>query len=269
MLSRISFVFQLLAGVLLFVSRAGAQDSLRWISSHQIKGTSVYADLTDQAYVLTRNQVIMKFNPEGDSISRFAYCCRGEIAYLDVSNPMSIMAWIPDQRLAVFLDRTLQPVGESLISEELGLVSVAALAPTGQIWVYSETEEVLMLIDRNSHVISKSNPVSPYFEEISQPCFLQTTDDRIYMGLSNNQILIFDAYGNFLQSCSPLELHACRFSAANQTIRYVSGNELYEFSVSDRNSSQKASLPVSQIIGASIGRKRLFVLTEDSLVVFE
>jgi|GEM_PF-1755724 len=113
-------------------------------------GTYIEADIQGHRYVLRGNE-ISKFGPDGALVARFSKPEYGPPDRIDASDPLRILVHYRRFQKVVWLDNRLNPLGNELSTEELGMadVSCAALSDQWRIWLYDQTRDELVLYDAN------------------------------------------------------------------------------------------------------------------------
>ncbi|MBI1317238.1 hypothetical protein GC167_10360 [bacterium] len=113
-------------------------------------GTYIEADIQGNRYVLRGNE-ISKFGPDGVLVARFSQPEYGPPDRIDASDPLRILVHYRRFQKIVWLDNRLNPLGNELATEELGMadVSCAALSDQWRIWMYDQTRDELILYDAN------------------------------------------------------------------------------------------------------------------------
>ena len=88
---------------------SSAYDLLKEI---EIEARLITTDKLQQLYVVTVDNDVIKFSPQGKELFRFTNNTLGELTHIDVTNPFSVLLYYPDYLTVYTLDRTLNKTGE-------------------------------------------------------------------------------------------------------------------------------------------------------------
>jgi len=193
----------LLALAMLFTMALHAQtpaDSLRLLDSLPIQATFATADNLGNIYVVSTQNAVEKYSPDGTLQFRYSNNRLGTAAWLDVSNPLKVLVWYADFRTVVFLNRSLTELGElNLISAGYPEVRTVAAAADGNLWLYDEVAFQLKKVTPEGQTKFESqalNLIQP--ERIAINCIrdkgAEVLASDVELGL-----LRFDVYAQFQQ----------------------------------------------------------------------
>ncbi|MCB9317370.1 MAG: hypothetical protein H6569_14625, partial [Lewinellaceae bacterium] len=131
-----------LALSVLFTLTAHAQtptDSLHLLDTLPIQATFATADNLGNIYVITTQNAVEKYSPDGTFQFRYSNNRLGAATALDATNPLKVLVWYADFRTVVFLNRSLTALGElNLIQAGYPEVRTVASAADGNLWLYDE-----------------------------------------------------------------------------------------------------------------------------------
>ncbi|MFT6850231.1 MAG: hypothetical protein ACJATA_001042 [Sphingobacteriales bacterium] len=252
--------------MLLFVSAfAEAQNSGATLP---IKGTRVFTDQLDQAYVITEAGEIIKINNKGEQIGSFSSNL-GEPAYLDVSNPFKILVWYPQFYNVLFLDNQMTKVGELNLQNlaSTGL-KVLASAENNTYWYYSENAQNLRKINQKGAETAQGVRLSQYFQASFTPNQLVVRGKKIYLNDPTNGILVFDNFGAYITTYPYKNIS--KFSLVNNKIQWFDLSQSKYFQYDEKKRIKiEISLPNSNFerIDVSSTENILFVLTKNALIL--
>lgn len=233
-----------------------------------VSGIQVFTDKLDQGYVITKGGEIIKFNSKGENIGSFSSNF-GTPAYLDVSNPLKIMAWYPQFYLAIFLDNQMAKIGElSLQPLAANGIQVLASAENNTYWFYSENDQNLRKINQISAEIAQGVRLSQHFQESFSPKQLAVRGKKIYFNDPKFGLLVFDNFGGYITTY-PLK-NISKFSLAEGSILWFDKelNQLFQYEEKTRLKSE-ISVPNSNFekIDVAMSPNILFVLTKNALIL--
>ena len=204
-------------------------DTARWLRTLPVKAVSATADNLLNLYVITPENAVEKYAPDGRRLARYTNNRLGRASRLDASNPLKVLVWYADFRTAVFLDRSLTALGElNLIDAGYPEVRTVAAAQDGNLWIYDEVNFRLLKIDPGTTEGSKryeSQDLNLLQPAPARPAFLQEYNDRVYMADSTRGIFIFDLFAQFERLMVPL-YPVKEFQAIDNQVHYIAGNKI-------------------------------------------
>jgi hypothetical protein len=188
-----ALVFPLLMG-------AQSQDSLRLSLSLPVRTLICSADHLGNIYTINENHSLEKYAPDGRLLSRYTNNRLGVPNAIDVSNPLKILLWFADFRMAVLLDRSLTELGQlDLLETGSPEVRILASARDGHFWLYDEVALKLKKIGADGRTIFESPPLNTIVS--GKISFQRIIDygDRIYAVDDQRGIWVFDPYAQYIQ----------------------------------------------------------------------
>lgn len=243
-------------------------DSLRPLLRLPIAARYAAADHLGNTYVVTESNVLEKYAPDGRFLVRYSSNRLGQIAWLDVSNPLKVLVWYADFRSALLLDRNLTILGEiNLISLGYPDVRTVAAASDGNLWLYDEVNFRLLKIAPEGEKRAESQSLNLLDYTPRQPTALREQDNRVWLTDAVAGLGVFDAFGQFeraqrlVQSVSDVQI------IENQVI-YLSDSSI----VAERwplPQRTEILLPATlRPLPKWLGLRRLFVRREGALEVY-
>ncbi|MES2479044.1 MAG: hypothetical protein V4561_08150 [Bacteroidota bacterium] len=248
---------------------SNAQTSMPIIKSILIKANSLQVDELGNAYVVHNDNAFIKFNENGDSIANYISIANGEIATVDVTNPLRVMLYYSKFAKMVLLDRMLAPKNE-LNLRKLNLLNsnVIATSAEGNLWVYDQFNATLNKLDMELKVMIQGNDLRQQLSELPKSTYLIERDRKVYMTDSAQGIFIFDQYGTYLNTLSIFGVK--KLQVVGNQIIYQKGDMLYSYDIKRLNETSMAipQLPETSVIQAAYCRNVLYVLYQDRLVLY-
>jgi hypothetical protein len=181
----------------------GAQntDSMSLVLRLPVPAVLAAADHLNQLYTVQAGGLMEKYSPEGKYLSRYSNNRLGAPSAIDVSNPLKIVLWFADFRMAVLLDRNLTELGQiDLIAAGIPEVRTLASSRDGHFWVYDEVAFRLKKIDASGQLLLESPPLNTLIPE--KITFRRLFDDgnRLYAWDEERGLWMFDPYGQWLDT---------------------------------------------------------------------
>lgn len=156
------------------------------------------ADNLGFIYLITQQNAIEKYTPDGRLLTRYSNNRLGTAAQLDVSNPLKVLVWYSDFRTVVFLDRSLTLLGElNLIGAGYPEVRSVAAAQDGNLWLYDEIRFQLRKISPAGETLFESQAMNQLQNGRLQISCLHDDGNEVLASDTAVGILQFDIYAQF------------------------------------------------------------------------
>lgn len=257
-------------GLLLFAfAFSKAQSPMPIIKSIPIEANNLQVDELGNAYLLRKDNALIKYSEVGDSVANYIAINNGEISVVDVTNPLRVMLYYSKFAKMVLLDRMLAPKNELNLRKLNQLNSnVIATSAEGNLWVYDQFNATLSKLDMELNVMIQGNDLRQQLSELPKPSYLIERDRRVYMADTAQGVLIFDQYGTYLNTLALYGLH--KMQVVGSQIIYQKGNQLlaYDFKNFSETKIPIPEWPESPILQAAYCRNVLYVLYADRLVLY-
>lgn len=196
-LQHIFFCFFLFVSVNIAVAQKDS--SFEYIAT--VTGNIAYfnVDNLDNIYFITNTNQLRKIAANGDSIAVFNDVKRfGIPAFIDVTNPLKILAYYKSFSTAVVLDRLLNN-RNTINFRKQNIFTVKAIATSydNNIWLFDEQDYKLKKIDDEAKVLIESNDCRMLFDTVPSPIKIIDQDNFVYVYDPEKGFYIFDYYGAF------------------------------------------------------------------------
>jgi hypothetical protein len=172
---------------------------------------------------------IKKYNSKGDLEFTFSDKSRGEIAFVDVSNPLNILVFYRDFHQLIFLDNMLSPIGDSynLIENNLDQVSLSCSSRDNGIWLFDQQKFQLMKMDKNFQIIQQSAYINQILSKDIHFNYMLEYNNQLYVNDPETGIMIFDIYGAYYKTIPIKQLKS--FQLAGDKIYYLLDGSLRSY----------------------------------------
>jgi hypothetical protein len=225
-------------------------------------------DNLQNVYLLTTENELVKYTPDGIEQYRYPNKTLGEIGAIDATNPFQILLFFPDYQNMLLLDRTLGTTGQFNIFR-LGLfeVTAVAMASDNQLWVYDDVSFRLKKVNENGEVSVESTDLSLSIGRSIHPRFMMEKNQTVYMSDPEEGVLVFDVFGQYIKT---IEIKGITdFQVFGEQLYFLKKNELKSFHL-EALLGKTVALPaeVREPKKVRLGADRLYVLDKDGLKVF-
>ena len=142
-------------------------------------------DNLDNLYVLTNDGVLQQYAPDGRMLHTYSNKTFGEVAAIDVSNPMKIIVFYRDYLKVLYLDNNLNPNGDPIDLQSLGFNFITNVASANEngLWLFNAQTNEVVKLDQYLQVIAQSGNLLANLAAMVKP-----TQMLFY----NNQLLVND-----------------------------------------------------------------------------
>lgn len=239
------------------------------IKKIEIQSKLIATDKLQQLYVITINNEVIKYSPDGKELFRFSNNTLGDLTHIDITNPFSVLLYYSEFMTVYTLDRTLNKTGEfSLFDLNLIDVETVGMSNDNNVWLYDLVFYKIKKINRNGEVLRESIiNLSNEFEKPLQPNFILERDNWLYVNDPNLGILVFDIYAQYQKTINLKGL--TYFQIIDNQLIYKEKKQLKSFNLKSL-STKIIDLPegVSSGNQIAIQKSRLFVRKRDGVEVY-
>lgn len=166
--------------------------------SQQVEIKYAITDKLQQVYIITPEDVVIKYDNRGREVGRYTNNYLGELEMVDPTNPINVVLYYPDQQTLVTLDVTMNEIARTnLVS--FGFFNIEALCSTndGNLWVLDGMEFRLKKINRHGKILYTSQNLMLLMGEPFKPIKLLERNNQVFALDPTKGIFVFDNMGNF------------------------------------------------------------------------
>jgi len=189
----------------LFSNAYGQEPTISSSTSIPIEAQFITSDKLQHIYIVTLNNTIIKFTPDGNPDSyreqyRFSNNTLGELAYIDATDPFNLLLYYPDYQLIIILDRTLNKISElSLLDANVIQVNTIGLSNDGNVWVYDEAAFLLKKLNKTGEILVESQNLSLLLPQAPKPIQIIARENFVYLNDPALGILVFNNFGQYVK----------------------------------------------------------------------
>ncbi len=248
---------------LLLCGQAEKPDSFRLLHTFPLKAKYFTTDKLQQTYLVTPTNEVVKYSPGGQEVFRYNNNTRGELAYIDATDPFNLLLFYPELQAVAILDRTMNETALLLLfSADISNATAIGLANDNNIWVYDQAFFQLLKIAANGSVLASSGNLSAQRLPPPMVQHIVARQNFVYLHDPEKGVFVFDNFGQYHQLI-PSEGYAFFQILDGQLILYKTGKGL---AYDPRAMKEKElSLPKAgeQAIQARWQGGRLYLLSEE------
>lgn len=149
-------------------------------------------------YILRKDNQLRKLSPQGDSLAVFNDVRRyGQIASIDVTNPLKILIFYREFSTIIELDRFLNNVN-TIDLRKLNILQVRAvgLAYDNNVWVFDELDAILKRVADDGSLVDQTTDFRQLFDSVPDPALIRDQAGFVYLYDPAKGVYIFDHYGS-------------------------------------------------------------------------
>lgn len=236
-------------------------------NSIEFKGKAFTTDQTGSYYEIYPNQII-KIGKNGQRQFTYSNNILGEIASVDVSNPMKIVVFFKEFSKITVLDNTLTAWDNVVDLNEVSLeeTSLVCSSYNNGIWYYNPLKFQLTRLEHSTKNINSSANISNILNKNIQPNFLVEFNNKVYLNDPVNGILVFDIYGTYLKTIPIFGLTT--FQVKEKYLLYVNQEgqiETYDFFTLEKSIYKPAQY--ANIKTVRIENKTIYIINSDNELI--
>ena len=195
------------------------------------KGENLTTDQFGNYYLVGQTE-IKKYNRHSELQYTYSNNVLGEIATVDVFDPLKILVYFRDFTKVLVLDNMLAPTSNIIDLTELELeeTSLVCRSYNNSIWYYNPVKFELIRKGNDLITTNNSGNLATLLGKNIQPNFLVEYNNRVYLNDPVNGVLVFDIYGTYLKTIPLFNLN--QFQVKDKYILYVNEQsqiERYDF----------------------------------------
>lgn len=259
-----------IAVLILFFKSAGAQS----VPLFEIKGEFKFftTDQMGNLYVLTPENDIRKYDPNGKKIAEANFKVLGDASLIDATNPMEIYVWFRDQNKLLYFDNLLNYRGETDLYKLLNTnnIQVVCRSYDNGIWFFDPDGFKLKKINKQGTLLTESVNLSFMVDTVLVPELLLDDGKYVYLKSGANRLIQFDVLGNFIQTVVLEPFIA--FQLQGDEIVYAVSGRLYSYHPKTfakyERWNAKEGTPETSVLNIRMEERRIYVQQPEGIFVY-
>ncbi len=250
----------------LLPAQAESRDSFRLLHTLPRQAKLFTVDKLQQVYLVDHRNEVFKYSPDGHEQFFYNNNTRGELSYIDATDPFNLLLFYPELQGIALLDRTLNETAWLLLFAA-GVVhaTAVALAPDNNTWVYDQARFQLLKIGRSGAVIATTDNLSAQLARPPYSQYAAARENLVYLYDPEQGAFVFDDFGQFHQL---LEFKGYQsLQIVDGTLLFYKPGELLAYNLAQLRT---AILPLpaagQQALQAHWRGRRLYLLTPQGQV---
>lgn len=202
---------------------------------------------------------IKKYRQDGKLLANYDNTRFGDVTSIDATNPFQVFTFYQPQQKVIQLDNTLNEiVAINLQNFDLYDVRVACRSNDNQLWVFDAYRYQLIKKSIQGETIVESIPIETYIGKSILPTFLIERNNKVFIGVENYGLLVFDNFGKYLQTI--LLSNAKNFKIDDEFILFSKNGNSY---ILETNQFNIELLPTSTISNEYIRYHNNIIINEN------
>lgn len=228
--------------------------------------TTMLTDVFGNLYTIEDYRLTL-FDENGTKKAVFEDYKSGEIAYVDIVNPLKILVYFKDFMVAKVLDKNLSEMS-SLNLNDFGFYAVDIIANSndGNFWLYDKSDFKLKKVSAAGEILYESENFNILIEQEFNPEQILDNGLEIYLNDSNLGILEFDRFGSYKR------LVSLKGEKIVQIIRdkilYFEDNELHSYNKNTFVELNMALPKGENYSFAQLQKDRVYVQKADKILIY-
>ena len=225
----------------------------------------ISTDHVGNLYVVRNNNVLVKYNANGDSLAIYNEVRKGRITHVDATNPLRVLIFFQDYGQVIVLDNMLSRKNVIRL-QSIGLFNVTAIAGSvdGNIWCYDAAQGNLLKIDDKA-AIRLQQSLRNMLDRTPSLSFMVEEERVLYAVDTTTGVEKFDLYGYHMTS---FPFHAYEIQWFNNQFVYFQAPDLLSYNTLSMN-ERKLTLPHADTIKqVRMERGHIYVRREKSVDIY-
>lgn len=233
------------------------QSDQAFIENDQI--ISFKVDKLNNIYTIDKRSELTKYGPGGEKLFSYTDRTLGSIDYLDVSNPLKILAFYRDYQSIVFMDNTLSVTSRfNLADSGFQDATAIGLSNDNNLWIYDMLDSRLKKITDDGKVLIESDLLTTYLKDFN-PDFIRETNNYL---LVNDPTIGFHLFDNFAKYINTAKVGSLKeFQFKDNKVLFVKDDIIQGWDV---NNYQRDSFDLT---GDPLNMVEHFYLLSDGVMV--
>ncbi len=209
---------------------------------------------------------LKKYSPNKNLISNFSDALLGEIASVDVSNPLRILLFYKEFNQILYLDQNLNPLTDpiDLYTYSDNQIELCCNSTSANFWLYDKENNQIFEVSRNNEILNKSGLLSAYTQNTEFSKMIEM-HENIYLLLPNQGILIVNKFGQFSQQIPLLGISDFCFN--KQQLLYLKDKKWFEYEPLSKFDSKLFEMNTSGNCRSKIQNDKIYILCKDKISI--
>lgn len=218
--------------------------------------TAVSVDKTGNVFISNTRGEINKYSSFGELQATFTPQQPVAVGSIEAWQMLRVFVFYDNPQQFIFLDRLLNASQPQLLQDIIdGFASHATMGEDNSLWLINETALTLEKYDLRTGRRLVSTNLLLFLDKDFQFFNLKTYQNKVYISMGSDGVLVFDAFGSFIQQ---LPLDVINFNFYDSELYYIDENNIHLY---DLYTFQE------RFISLPAGKEPLYVIISESVTL--
>ena len=216
---------------------------------------------------LVRNDVLEKYDSEGNLLKNLSNKALGNITSVDAHDPLKILLFYKSFEQIAFIDNMLAGSGNLISLDAVGYpqASLVCASHNNGFWIYNTPGSELIRFDQNLTKTQQTGNIMQLTGVKVNPNMITEQNNLLFLNDTATGILVFDIYGTYSKTIPIKGLS--NFQVSNDHIQYLQGGRLRSYDLKTLE-EHDISLPATDVLNARTEKEKLYLLKQKSLDIY-
>jgi len=244
----------------------GQENEWAALQRFEIRAQRTYIDQLNNLYVVKQGEV-RKLDRNGAELARYSNKLIGEDVMLDVTNPMKVILYAPQQMRLIFLDSRLAELREqiNLFAAGYEQISLAATSHSNAVWLYDPIGFQLIRLNQNLEEERRSLNLGQMLRLELNPTDMVELNNKVYLTDPKYGVFVFDVFANFIRKIPITGIEYLVIS--DDRLFYYKGSVIYALNLTDA-SEEEVKIDFQGTPFFDVNRNRVVITEPNETVVY-
>ena len=190
--------------------------------------TAVSRDKTGNIFISNRQGEIRKYSSFGKELAAFIPQQTSSVGSLEAWQMLRVFVFYDKSQQYIFLDRFLNASRPHFLKDlTQSFATHATMGEDNSLWLINETSFTLEKYDLRSGNQLISTSLQLFLEQGFQFFALKIYQNKVYLSMGKQGVLVFDTFGNFVQKL-PLE-NVTYFDFHENELYFLGENQIHSY----------------------------------------
>ncbi|GAB5539725.1 MAG: hypothetical protein Salg2KO_18280 [Salibacteraceae bacterium] len=255
--------------LLVLFSAIGKGQQVEWKLAYSLplKMTQCKLDQINNIYCV-KNGELIKYDSFGKELSRFSDKLIGDDVHIDVTNPMKVLVYSPDQMTLITLDSRLGEMNERInfFKEGFEQITLAATSHSNGMWVYDPINFQIIRLGERLAEDRRSLNLAQLLRVKLFPTDLIEINNRVFLTDPEHGVFLFDVFGNYIKKIPILGVE--HLMVSDDRLFFIEGGSLKAMRVKD-SSIEEVEVRLKHTAFISINRNRISSVAPSQINIYQ
>jgi len=258
-------------GMMIFISSyAQHSDTLKISSQTKIaEGVSLFTtDIFENVLYVNNKNELIKIDKKGMLVGVYSRRINGDLAVIDATNALKIIAYYPDFLNLTILDNFLSPLSEVSFRafDNAGGLKLICSSTENGFWIYDELSRSIKNVNENLDLSRSSGDLYQLLSYLPNPTKIISYKNQQYLYDKKHGIYFFDEFGAYVKTI-PI-VGASDFQIKENEILFTRENELLSYNPMSLKTTTIHTFQLNDLKSIRRENNSLYVLAGKELFLY-